>query len=116
MPKYTICTVEGLVEFYPILKELFLEDEMINVLKLNHQEENCREDSGPVLNGSHPLLHPIFLHQALEPIMRQVIEHLIRLYPAEDPDAPHNFPNCILMCPGCGWRFSDQPNRGSRLS
>ena len=116
MPKYTIYTVEELVEFYPILKKLFLEDEMINVCKLNHQEENCKEDSSPALSSSHPLLHLIFLHQALEPIMRQVLEHLIQLYPAEDPDDPHNFPNCILMCPGCGRRFSDQSNRSSRLS
>ena len=116
MPKYIICTIEELVELYPTLKELFIEDEMINVCKLNHHEENCQEDSGLVLSGFHPLLHLVFLHPTLEPIMRQVMDHLIQLYPSEDPEDPHNFSNCILMCPGCGRRFSDQSNRSGRLS
>ena len=116
MPNYTICTEDELVDFFPTLKALFIDDEMLNIIKLNHTEENCRAGSGPVLNGSHPLLHLVFLHPALEPIMRQVIVHLISLYPAEDPNDPHNFPNCILMCPTCGRRFVDQPNRSSRES
>ena len=79
MPKYIIYTIEELVDFYPTLKKLFIEDEMINVCKLNHQEENCQKDSDLVLSGLHPLLHLIFLNPALEPIMRQVMDHLIQL-------------------------------------
>ena len=116
MPNYYICTEEDLAEFYPHLKALFIDDAMLNIIKLNHSEENCRAGSGPVLNGSYPLLHLIYLHPALEPLMRQVIVHLISLYPAEDPNDPHNFPNCILMCPTCGRRFEDQPNHSSRAS
>ena len=116
MPNYHLYTEGDLNNFYPILKALFIDYEMLNIIKLNHSEENCQEGSGPVLNGSYPLLHLIYLHPALEPLMRQVIVHLISLYPAEDPNDPHNFPNCILMCPTCGRRFEDQPNRSSRAS
>ena len=51
MPTYTICTEEELAEFYPLLKHLFVADEMFNIIKINHSEENCRAGSGPVLNG-----------------------------------------------------------------
>ena len=116
MPNYHICTEKDLVDFYPILRTLFIDDEMLNIIKINHTEENCRAGSESVLNGSYSLLHLIYLHPALEPLMRQVIVYLIRHYPAEDPNDPHNFPNCILMCPFCGRRFQDQPNRSSRAS
>ena len=116
MPNYHLCTEKDLVDFYPILRTLFIDDEMLNIIKINHTEENCRAGSGSILNGSCPLLHLIYLHPALESFMRQVIVHLIRLYPAEDPNDPSNFPNCILMCPTCGRRFEDQANRSSRAS
>ena len=116
MPTYTICTEEELAEFYPLLKHLFVADEMFNIIKINHSEENCRAGSGPILNGAYSLLHLVHLHPALESFMRQVINHLIRVYPVGDPNDPRNFPNCLLMCPTCGRRYEDQPNHSSRSS
>ena len=116
MPKYTIYTAEGLVAFYPTLRKLFIEDEMLNICKLNHHEENCHMDTKVVLSGRHPHLHLIFLNPSLEPIIRNVVKHLIQLHPSGDPEDPHNFANCILMYPGYGKRFTDQPNRNCRSS
>ena len=39
MPNYYICTEEDLAEFYPHLKALFIDDAMLNIIKLNHSEE-----------------------------------------------------------------------------
>ena len=108
MPKYSIYTAEGLVAFHPTLKELFIENEMLNVCKLNHNEENCHMGTNLALSGRHPNLHLIFLNTSLEPIMRNVVKHLIQLYPSEDPEDPHNFANCILMCPGVSCNILDQ--------
>ena len=116
MPKYSIYTAEGLAAFYPTLKELFIENEMLNVCKLNHTEENCLMGTDLALSGRHPNLHIIFLNTSLEPILRIVVNHLIQHYPSEDPEDPNNFVSCILMCPGCGKRFADQHNRNCRSS
>ena len=116
MPIYTICTEEDLAEFYPLLKHLFVAVEMFNILKLNHSEENCNAGAGPVLNGAYPLLHLIYLHPDLESFMRQILNHLKQVYPIGDPNDPRNFLNCLLMCPTCGRRYEDQPNRSSRSS
>ena len=116
MPVYTICNEEELAEIYPLLKHLFVANEMFNILKINHSEENCSAEAGPVLNGAYPLLHLIYLHPALESFMRQILNHLKQAYPIGDPNDPRNFPNCLLMCPTCGRRYEDQPNRSSRSS
>ena len=81
MPICTICTEEDLAEFYPLLKHLFEANEMFNILKLNHSEENCNAGAGPVLNEAYPLLHLIYLHPDLESFIRQILNHLKQVYP-----------------------------------
>ena len=116
MPKYSIHTAVGMEAFYPTLKELFIDNEMLHVCKMNHTEENCRMGTGLALSGLNPNLHVIFLNADLEPTMRNIVNYLIQHYPSEDPEDPNNFVNCILMCPGCGKRFADQHNRNCRSS
>ena len=91
---------------------------MINVYKMYHTEENCNEGTDYALSGRHPNLHLIFVNACLGPAMRFIINFLIHKYPADDEDADdaNNFVDCIMMCPGCGTRFSDQNIRICRSS
>ena len=116
MPIFIIRTEEDLVNFCPLLAHLFVYDEMFHVLKLHHSEEHCNEGAGPVLNGAYPLLHLIYLHPDLEFYMRQLLNHLKQIYPISDPNDPRNFLHCLMMCPTCGKRYRNQPNRSSRSS
>ena len=116
MPIYSVHTASQLDALYPTLRDLYINNEMLNVCKMYHTEENCNEGTDFALSGRHPNLHIIFLNASLEPTMRIIISYLIQKYPSEDADDPNNFVNCILMCPGCGTRFSDQHIRNCRSS
>ena len=118
MPIYSVHTSAQLDALYPTLRDLYINNEMINVCKMYHTEENCNEGTDFALSGRHRNLHIIFLNASLEPTMRFIINYLIHKYPADDEDADdaNNFVDCIMMCPGCGTRFSDQNIRISRSS
>ena len=78
MPKYSIHTAAELDAFYPTLKDLFINNEMLNVCKMYPTEENCNAGTDLALSGRHPNLHIIFLNANLEPIMRIIVDYLIQ--------------------------------------
>ena len=116
MPIYSVHTEAQLNALYPTLRGLYIDNEMINVYKKYHTEENCNEDSDFVLSGQHRNIHVIFINASLEATMRIIINHLIQKYPSdeEDADEPNNFIECIMMCPACGTPFFDQHIRNCR--
>ena len=93
MPIYSVHTEAQLDALHPTLRELYIDNEMINVCKLYHTEENCNEDSDFVLSGQHRNVHVIFINAFLEAKMRIIINRLIQQYPSdeEDADEPNNF-------------------------
>ena len=118
MPIYSVRTSSDLDALYPTLRQLYINNEMINICKMYHREEICNEGAHFALSGRHPNLHIIYVNAWLGPAMRSIINYLIHKYPGDDEDADdeNNFVDCIMMCPACGKRFADQNIRIFRSS
>ena len=118
MPLCLVRTASELQSLFPTLRQLYLNNDMINICKMYHREQVCNERAQFALCGRHPNLHIIYVNDWLGHAMRFIINYLIEKYPGddEDPDDENNFVDCIMMCPACGTRFADKNIRFFRSS
>ena len=130
MPVYVIRTRAELVHFYPILRYLYANDEMFNIIKLRHSEAQCIPGSWRIMRKSLSQLYLIFLHPQLATQMRRLLIHLKNsILPSEDKENkenkeqeesesddedPRNHPRFLMSCPYCGRSFKHQATRHSR--
>ena len=116
MPKYSIYTLEGLDDFYPTQKKLFIEDEKLNICNLNHYEENCHMDTRLALSSRHPHLHLIYLNPSLEPIIRNIVKNLKMASSFRRTRGSPQFSKLHLNVSRLWEHFTDQPNINCRSS
>ena len=80
MPVYVIRTRAELVHFYPILRYLYANAEMFNIVKLRHSEAQCAPGSWRIMRKSLSQLYLIFLHPQLATQMRRLLIHLKTIF------------------------------------
>ena len=122
MPVYVLRNRGYLVRFQPILRYLYANSEMFNIIKVRHTGTQCVPGSWEKVRRTLSLLHLIYIEPQLAKPMRQLLNHLKRVSsPAnedenEGDEDPRNHPTCLMSCPFCGSLFQDQATRYIRTT
>ena len=132
MPVYVVQNHAELIHFYPILRYLFANAEMFNVLKLRHGGAQCTLGSWQKMRKSLTHLYLIYINPQLAiPMRRLLIQLRNSLLPNQDKENkenktqdesysddngedPRQHPKYLMTCPYCGARFQHQAIRHSR--
>ena len=130
MPVYVVRTHAELVHFYPILRYLFANAEMFNILKLRHGGAQCAPGSWRIMRKSLTHLYLIYINPQLAIQMRRLLIHLKNsILPTQDKENkenktqdesdsddedPRKHPRFLMTCPYCGHCFKRQATRHSR--
>ena len=131
MPVYVVRTHAELVHFYPILRYLFANAEMFNILKLRHGGAQCAPGSWRIMRKSLTQLYLIYINPQLAIQMRRLLIHLKNSIlhtqdkenkenktqdesDSDDDEDPRKHPRFLMTCPYCGHCFKRQATRHSR--
>ena len=132
MPVYVVRDHAELLQFYPILKYLFANDTMFNIVKLRHGGAQCNLGSWQLMRKTLIHLYLIYIHpQLAKPMRRLLIQLKNSLLPPqergdkgnkeqdqsssdEDDEDPRRYPTFLMTCPYCKRCFQRQAIRRSR--
>ena len=132
MPVYVVRNQAELVHFYPILRYLYANAEMFNIIKLRHGGAQCAPGSWRIMRKSLTHLYLIYINPQLAIQMRRLLIHLKNsILPTQDKEDkenktqdesgsdvddedPRRHPKSLMTCPYCGRRFKRQATRHSR--
>ena len=87
MPVYVVRNQAELVHFYPILRYLYANAEMFNILKLRHGGAQCAPGSWRIMRKSLTHLYLIYINPQLAIQMRRLLIHLRNsILPTQDQE------------------------------
>ena len=118
MPVYVLRDRVDLHHFKPILKILYTNAHMFNVVKIRHTGPQCVPKAWERLQKTLSRFHFIYIEPQLGTPMLQYLEHLQSTRSLDndeedeedEEDEPDilDYPDALMSCPFCGRPFDDQ--------
>ena len=124
MPVYVLRDNIDLLQFQPILRVLYAQSYMFNIVKIRHTGPPCSPRAWERVQRTLSRFHFIYIKPQLGIPMLQFLQHLQRTRSPdldeddeedeeEDPDI-RDYPDVLMTCPFCGHRFDEQDTLNTR--
>ena len=124
MPVYVLRDIVDMLQFQPILRTLYANSYMFNIVKIRHTGTQCAPRAWERVQRTLSQFHFIYIEPQLAIPMRQFLEHLKRTRSPEieddedeeEDDEPdiRDHPGVLMTCPFCGRPFDEQDTLRTR--